>query len=50
VEPESVQFYVQNELKLTYEHLKFEKYSGVIPGSPLKGRGGKGGRKGKGGD
>jgi hypothetical protein len=33
----------RNALKLTYEHLNFQKFSGVIP-RPLKiGRGGKGG-------
>ena len=42
-----VDFCVQNALKLTYEHLWFQKFSGGdIPGPPLKGGGE--GKEGKG--
>jgi hypothetical protein len=34
-------FCVRNALKVTYEHLRFEKFSGgYTPGPPLKGEGG----------
>ena len=41
--------YVQNALKLTYEHLQLPKNSEVYtPGPPLKGRGERGRKQGKG--
>jgi len=41
-----VDFYVQNALKLTYEHLQFQKFSGGdTSGPPLKGGGEGVGRK-----
>jgi hypothetical protein len=37
---ESVEFCVQNALKLTHEHVRFQNISGVKPPDPLKyGRG-----------
>jgi hypothetical protein len=39
-------FYVRNALKVVYEHLRFENFSGCCtPGPPLKGEGGHGERK-----
>jgi hypothetical protein len=40
---ESVQFYVQNALKLTYRHLyKLKNFPGLYPRTPFKGEGRKG--------
>jgi hypothetical protein len=50
VEPESVQFYVKNALKLTCEHLYLKNFPGVIPQTPVKEEGRKGRTEGKGGD
>jgi hypothetical protein len=39
-------FCVRNALKVIYEHLRFEKFSGGhTPGPPLKGKVGKGGER-----
>jgi hypothetical protein len=50
---QAAEFCVRNALKVTYEHLRFEKFfRGLYPGPPLKAEGGYGeerkGREGKG--
>jgi hypothetical protein len=41
----SIDFYVQNALKLTYEHLAIKKiFRGLRPWTPKEGEGGRGGR------
>jgi hypothetical protein len=40
-------FCVRNALKVIYEHLRFEKFPGVVPRTPLKGGGRTWGGKGR---
>jgi hypothetical protein len=49
---QAAEFCVRNALKVTYEHLRFEKFfRGLYPGPPLKAEGGYGeGKEGKRGE